>query len=208
MKNKLLVSAILLSMCIMRLFAEPISFSGGYTQLKMQQDHQVIQLKEGAHVTIGSLSIDADTIEISGKDYALLTCSGTVLVKDSDKGLTIRCNEISYDRSSQIIRVNSFIELDDTSDALHATASGLSYNRGSGKIDLQVAVKLYHDADGKLMKCNADYLSFDTEQNNLALLGNAKVTYAKDIYDAQAISVDLKDNRITMDGSIRGTVND
>jgi lipopolysaccharide export system protein LptA len=58
------------------------------------------------------------------------------------------------------------------------------------------------------MKCNADYLSFDTEQNNLALLGNAKVTYAKDIYDAQAISVDLKDNRITMDGSIRGTVND
>ena len=192
--------------CTLSLAAEALTFSGGYTKMDMQEGHQIINLSDGAQVKNGSLSIQAQSIQINGDDYSFLTCTNTVIITDTDKGMTLRTNKITYDRTNDLIESDSFIEIDNTDLAFHVTAHYLNYNVDKGTMELQVDVKLYHDAEGKLMACQADSLSFDLTNKILILLGNATVDYDANNYQAQAITIDLNTNAIKMDGNIKGTI--
>lgn len=206
MKPKTILLIFLTFFFPLSLTAEPLTFFGGYTTIDMQEGHQIITLSDGAHIENGSLSIQAKTIQIQGDNYSFLTCTDTVFLKDTDKAMTLRTNEITYDKTQDLIESQSFIEMDNTDLAFHVTAHYLSYNIEKGTLELQVGVKLYHDAEGTLMTCQADSISFDLNNKILALLGNATVDYENNTYQAQAITIDLNTNTIKMDGNIKGTI--
>jgi lipopolysaccharide export system protein LptA len=197
---------LLLLIISLELFASNISFKGGYTKISMKEGLESITLENPAFVEVDSLTLSATKISLLGKAYDKIQCEGKVEIVDSEKGLTILCQSLFYDRTSNIISIVGGVEIDDTINSLHSTSLQLEYDIDKGKMDMSVEVKLLHIADDAVMKCSCDTLLYDREGNSLVLLGNSTVNWKNDEYRAEAISVDMENNEITLEGSIEGTI--
>ncbi|MCY1152309.1 MAG: hypothetical protein ACPKMZ_05820 [Pleomorphochaeta sp.] len=206
MRNKLLTILFLLFI-LSPLTAASISFSGGYTTLSMREGNQQINLSNSANVAIDNIEISANEISLKGEDYDYIECNGNITFKDNDNQLTIRCSSLKYNRDTEEIIIEGWVEIDDLKNNIYATASYLQYNVEKAIIDLSVEVKLLHSSDDEVMKCSCDILRLDLEDKNVSLLGDSKVEWEENTYKAHAISINLNNNDISMDGSIEASIN-
>ncbi|MDD3059202.1 MAG: hypothetical protein PHO72_12850, partial [Sphaerochaeta sp.] len=102
-----LVSAFVLFLCIPAalLSAEAIRFSGGSTRMQMQEGYQSISLSGGAEITSGTLTLTADSIELSGEEFRYVSCTGAVTLNDDERGVTLLGNNLFYDREEELVVV-------------------------------------------------------------------------------------------------------
>jgi lipopolysaccharide export system protein LptA len=188
------------------LSAEAISFKGGYTKVRMQDGKKEIVLSGGAQVQTGSLSLSAKTITLSGDDYDRISLSGDVTVVDTEQGLTMQSPAVGYVRSTGVLSVQSWVEIDDTTNEISASAGSLSFNRQTGLMQLEGQVRLLRAASKGIMHCTSDTLTYDRDHKRLQLAGDAVITWNGDVYQAHVITVDLDSEEIQLEGSIKGTV--
>jgi lipopolysaccharide export system protein LptA len=188
------------------IYSSEITFNGGYTKISMREGLESITLENPANVIVDDLSISATKISLLGKDYDQIQCDGKVVIKDEKKGLTILASSLFYNRITNIISIVGGVEIDDTNNELHSTSQSLEYDIDKEKMSLSVEINLLHIADEEIMKCTSDNLIFDREENTLVLLGNSKILWKDDVYKAQAISVNMDNNEISLEGSIEGTI--
>ncbi|NLK05576.1 MAG: hypothetical protein GX315_04365 [Spirochaetales bacterium] len=189
------------------LFANEIRFSGGSTRMQMQEGYQSIALSGGAEITSGTLTLTADSIELAGKEFRYVTCSGSVKLNDDERGVKLMGNNLFYDREEELVVVDGYLELEDLTNEVQATSFFLEFSLDEGTVLLQVQVRLYKHTDSGIMACKADSLHLDREKRTLELGGNATIDWAGDRYEAQRITVDLDTEQITMDGTIKGVIN-
>ncbi len=204
-----LLSALVLLLCIPSalLSAEAIRFSGGSTRMQMQEGYQSISLSGGAEITSGTLTLTADSIELSGEEFRYVSCSGAVTLNDDERGVKLLGNNLFYDREEELVVVDGYLELEDLTNEVQATAFFLEFSLDKGSVLLQVQVRLYKHTDSGVMACKADSLQLEREKRTLELGGNATIDWAGDRYEAQRITVDLDTEQISMDGTIKGVIN-
>lgn len=188
------------------LFASSISFSAGYTTLSMKEGNQNVSLSNGSKVTLDNLDISADQINLSGEDYKYIECINFVKFIDKENEITLRCSNLKFNQDNQTIIINGWCEIDDKKNNIYATSSYLEYNLENKILDLMIEVKLLHDSDNKIMKCSSDSLRFDLKNNILALLGSSQVLWDSNTYKAQAMTINLNNNDISMDGNIEANI--
>ncbi len=199
---------LLLTLPLIALGAEDkISFSGGYSKVTLAEGKETLILSNGARVQIGSLSIEAEEINLSGKDYSRVECNGSVLIQDEEKGLTIRTRELLYDRSRETLLISSWCEISDTINEMEATAASLYYDMNNEILRLQMRVSLLMNTDDGILKATAEDVTYNRNANTLVLSGGAEVSWRGDDYNAKAVMVNLTDNTISLEGRIEGTVN-
>ncbi|MGE4454528.1 MAG: hypothetical protein AB7D92_08330 [Sphaerochaeta sp.] len=189
------------------ILAEEISFSGGSTRMHMQQGFETITLSQGATIQSGSLTLLADSIELTGEAFRYVTCSGGVSLQDDERGIRLVSDNLFYDREDEIILIDGYLELDDRTNEVLASAFHLEFSLDEGIVLLQVQVRLYKHTESGAMACKADSLRFDRTKQLLNLEGNATIDWDQDLYQAQRISVDLTTEAISMEGAIKGVVN-
>jgi len=206
MKNKIYFTILLLIFLPISLFAASIEFSGGYTTLSMKEDNKKITLSNTANIKIDNLEITAENINLSGNDYNYIECTNNVNFHDSENQLTLRCSSLKYYRDKDQIIVEGWVEIDDLKNSIYATASYMEYDLANSILDLSIEVKLLHSSEDDIMKCSCDILRVDLEDKNISLLGNSKVLYQDNTYKANAISINLNNNDISMDGSIEANI--
>lgn len=185
---------------------DPITFSGGYTKVRLQEGREVISLTGDAVVSVGSMRLSANSIEISGSDYRYVRCDGNVSVTDDERGIQLTAPQLYYDRVEELIIVDGWIELQDTKNEVIASGAWLEFDLEGGTMRLQMQVRLLKHTDKGSMICNADNVLYDRDGETLALTGGASVYWNKDRYEASMITVDLATDEIVMDGAIKGTV--
>ncbi len=198
------LTALLLSLSI---FASDITFSGGSSNLILQDNQKVVTLSGGAKVNTGSMSITADSITITGNNYERISCEGNIVIEDKEKGFTITTSSLYYNRENERIIISSFCEISDTVNELLASANSLKYDLNSDQLTLSVDVHLVKASDEDVMSCKAEQMEYDREKQTLALLGGAYVYFKENSYKANAILVDLETDEIKLEGNIRGTLN-
>ena len=84
------------------LVADPITFSADSVQSSLAKDKERTILKGKASVKTGSISILADRIELFGKDFVYLDCSGSVSVVDSEREIHLKAPALYYDRTRKL----------------------------------------------------------------------------------------------------------
>ncbi len=198
---------ILLFLALFPLLSESITFSGGESSLSLKEGQKSVTLSGGASVSTGTISITSEEMTLSGDDWRYVECTGSVVIKDSDKGLEIRTSGLWYDRTEELILISSWFEIDDTSQDLYATAGSLRYSMKDEKLELSMSVTLMRISDGEVMTCSSESLTYDRTNEFVSLRGKSKVVWKGDNYEADIISVNLKDDEITLSGRIRGTIN-
>ena len=205
MKPRLL-TILLLIFLPFALTSGEITFSGGSTRIRMQQGFETISLSGGARFQSDSIKLEAREITLSGSDYRYVRCTGNVILHDSQRGITLKAQNLFYDREEELVLISGYVELEDTVHEVLASAWSMEFNLEKALVLLQVEVSLLKSTERGIMECKADSLSFDRDGQTLILEGNAQIEWAKDFYQAEHISVDLTTEEISMGGSIKGVI--
>lgn len=191
----------------MGLLAEPLTFSGGYTQVVRSASGQRIVLGEGAAVDSGNLTLSAQAIELYGEDYSMVKATGSVSVYEKDRQISLQCPSVFYDRTSGLLTADGWIEIQDTRNEAVLSGAYMEFNVTSGLLLLQMQASMHKATSKGLLKCEAQSISYDSEKRTLVLSGSAVLEWDKDIYQASMIRIDIDKEEIQMDGWVTGTVN-
>ena len=203
MKIKSLALAILLfCTTFIPLYSEKISFRADSMTGSTSESNQYTKLSGTATIKTESMDIDADTIELSGKNFRFITANGNVKGKNKDSGLNFVCNEMRYDRETKIASLIGDVHLVDEKNNLTADAQLIDYNSNTDSAVLQISVLLIQDDN----VCTSSYAVYQKESQQLFLSGNPEVQQGSDKFRAQEIRLNLKTNEVTLDGRVRGTV--
>jgi len=199
-----LIFAVVLTSC---LFASEISFGGGYTKVSLQDGNRTVLLTGTAYAKTEDVSLEADSIELYGSDYETVKCTGNVKVVEKEKGITLTCPKIIYNRVDEELVADGWIEIDDTEHEVKLSCAWLDYNQKTSEMLLQIRAKIEKDTDSGLMTCTADSIEYNAEAQTVTLKGSAKVVWGEDHYNASIITVDLNTEDVTLHGFISGEVN-
>jgi len=181
---------------------DTIAFSSDSMSGSSGKSRETTVLEGNASVSVGSLSIAGGRIELSGEDFRFVRATGGVIGKDSEKGFSFTADEVDYDRDTQIATLRGSAKLDDTKNEVSASASLISYNRETEVAILQVAVKLVR----RKINCTSGFALYRRAVSSLELSGDPVVVRDGDDFRASRIAVDLETERITLDGSVSGTL--
>ena len=102
---------------------DDITFEGGNTSIRTQAGRQVITLSQGAHIQSGSIILKADTITLYGDGFRYVSCLGGLSLVDEERNLKLKANRILYDRETEEILIEGYVELDDPVNELIARGS-------------------------------------------------------------------------------------
>jgi len=183
---------------------KPISFSADQMSGAAGKKNESTQLKGNAVVTVGTLRITGDLIELTGKDYRYVTAKGNVHGSDSEKGYSFSAAQLSYDRDTEVASFQGDASLSDTKNKVEASAGMISYNQKTEIAFLQVNVKLKR----KEIDCTSGFALYRRTVSMLDLSGSPLVIRSGDEFRADRISVNLETEYITLDGTVSGKLKD
>jgi lipopolysaccharide export system protein LptA len=155
-----------------------------------------------ARVTTGKVSISADRIELFGKDFQYMECSGSVFVQDEDAGITLRSPRLYYDRERKLSRATGPSVLEDSKDKLVLKAEWIENDGDSEVMIAQVAVRILKED----LACRAEYAIYRRKDKHLELTGAPSADKNGDVYHATRIVVNTDTEAISLEGDVGGTV--
>ena len=161
-------------------------------------------LEGKASVTVGTLTISGDRIELSGKDFRYIAASGSVSGNDSDKGYSFTADQLTYDRDVEVASFRGNAVLSDTKNEVESFAAIITYNQKTEVAFFQINVKLKRRA----IDCSSGFALYRRSLSTLELTGAPSVIRDGDEFSADRISVDLNTERITLDGAVTGKLKD
>lgn len=181
---------------------KPISFSADRLNGSAGKKNESTTLSGNAVVTVGSLKISGDLIELSGKDYRYVKASGNIKGVDDEKGYSFTADSISYDRDTEVASFTGNAKLLDTKHEVEASAGIITYNQKTEVAYLQLDIKL---KKGKI-NCTSGFALYRRTLSMLDLSGSPFVVRDGDEFRADRISVNLDTEHITLDGTVTGTL--
>ncbi len=184
--------------------AEPVDFSADSVQSTLAKGKERTILIGQAKVRTGSISISADRIELFGKDFPFLDCTGSVKVVDTERQIRLEAPSLYYDRDKKLTRTQGPSVLQDDKNKLVLKAEWIE-NDGTNEVTLaQVAVRIVKDK----LACRSEYALYRRKDNSLELSGSPSAYKDGDEYKASRIIVNTETEDIQLEGDVSGTVSD
>lgn len=159
-------------------------------------------LKGHARIVSGNLEIQADSIELWGKAFRFASCEGSVVVRDTEKGLLLKADTMDYDRTLKTSRFKGLCQMEDADHGVTVRAGLFDYDENTQKVAMQTGVRIFK---GDLV-CRSDYALYDRTADSLELSGLPTVNKKRDLYQAGTIRVNLKSEDVLLEGRVSGTI--
>ena len=204
MKKITVLLALILTVNV--LFSAPVTFSGGYSKVSLKEGRRSVSLTGGATVSAEGMVITADSVTLTGDDYDVVECTGTIEIKDEEKGLSIKTTALYYDRTAERLLISAWCEVSDSVNELEAGAGAVSYDLRNEVLSLERAARLMKATDSGLLSARAERITFDRGADTLTLQGNAEVEWNRNSYRAKLITINLTTEEIRLEGRIEGEV--
>ena len=159
-------------------------------------------MEGNARVNTETLKIEADKIELSGKNFKIITATGSVKGSNSKTKMEWTCQKLTYNRDTKIAILENMVHLIDSENSVTADAEIIEYDEQKKTAIMQISVNLVQ----KDNTCTAAYAVYNQESQMLKMRGNPRVTQGKDVFRAQEIELNLKTEEITLSGRVQGSV--
>ena len=205
MKKALLTLIILI--CSLSVFPTSLSFSGGRSSLSLREGKEEVVLSEGAVITLDDMTIKSEKITLSGTDWRYVNSEGATYITDEKNGLDIKAVGLWFDREREYLSIESWFEIQDTENELSAMGGSMYFDMKNKVLELKQQVTLTKITDDSVMRCSAESVVYDRQNQTLTLSSNARVTLDLDQYRAEMISINLDTNEIKLEGRIEGSIN-
>ncbi|MBO7174974.1 MAG: LptA/OstA family protein [Treponema sp.] len=207
MKKSILMLLLLVSLWGSLLLAqessqETIEFSAQKMSGSMKQGQDYTKLSGGAKIKTASMEIQADTIELYGKDFRFIKAEGSVRGVQEEDGLEFSCETMEYDREEKLALFTGAVVLEDKENHVVAKAQRIEYREKDAIAIMQIEVELTKDES--ISTCA--FALYRKEEKLLEMTGNPQVVQGNDTFRAQEIVFNLDTEEITLDGRVKGTV--
>lgn len=179
-----------------------ITFSADKMQGSGKKDQNSTSLTGNAKVSVDSLNIYGERIELYGKDYRYIKANGSVTGEDAEKGFTFSAASLSYDRETEVAEFMGQAKVEDTKNKVETAAERIEYNQKNEIILLQMDVKL----KSKDIACDSLFAMYNRNTSMLELTGKPTVKKGKDEFKAARISVNIDTEDIKLEGKVSGSV--
>ena len=181
---------------------EIIEFSAQKMSGSMKQNQDYTKLSGGATIKTSSMEIQADSIELYGKDFRFIKAEGLVRGMQQEEGLEFSCTTMEYDREEKIALFSGNVVLEDKENNVVAKAQRIEYREQSAIAIMQVGVEL--TKDDSVSTCA--FALYRKDEKLLEMTGNPQVVQGGDSFRAQEIVFNLDTEEITLDGGVKGKV--
>lgn len=204
MRNRIAlpVAALMLLLPFSAFAGKPITFSADRMSGAAGKKNEQTSLVGNAKVTVGTLTITGEKIELTGTDYRYVKATGSITGVDSEKGYSFTADELSYDRETEVATFRGNAKLVDTAHDVEASAALMTYDQRTEVALLQMAVKLKKNK----IDCTSGFALYRRTISMLELTGSPYVLRDGDEFRAERISVNLDTERIILDGTVSGTL--
>ena len=202
MKKKAILILLLVAVFTKKTVAEKIYFSADSMTGKTGKDADDTTLSGNAYVKTDSMEIYADSIKLHGKDFRYISAQGNIKGANTESKLDFTCNRLSYDRETKIATLQETVSLTDSENDVKAHSEIIEYNQNIEIAIMQINVNITQ----KNNICTCAYAIYRKKELMLNMSGNAKVGQDEDTFRAQEISLNLNTQEITLDGKIKGSV--
>lgn len=163
-------------------------------------------LTGNARITNGNTTITADRIELYGTNFRYAQCSGDVRAVDAKQDITLTANNLFYDRTENLSRVQGYAVMTDTKNQI-VVKGGFLENRGNEDITIvEIGVRILKVADNQQMACRAEFAEYNRKTDMLQLSGAPVVNWKGDTYRASRITINLKTDEIRLEGEVSGQI--
>jgi len=159
-------------------------------------------LTGNAQVQSDSLFLQADRIEIEGEDNEFIHCKGNVRGRDDEKNIYFQTEELRYDRTLKVARLEGNATLEDRDNEIVAKGRFIEYDDEAEIAVMQIAVRLFKDN----LVCRSEYAIYRRGDKLLDLSGRPVVYKKDDEFRADQIRVDLDTDDVVMEGSVSGAI--
>ena len=198
--------------CIILFYSSPfsyaakskITFTASSMQGSIKEGQNSTSLTGNAKVTVDTMEIKAERIEIYGKDYRYVKATGAVKGEDKEKGFNFSSNFMQYDREKEVALFLGSTELNDTKNDVKIQAEQIEYDQKAETMLMQFDVNIFR----KEIKCISMFAMYNRKSSSLNLTGKPVVTKSKDTFKASRISVNLDTEDISLEGKVSGNVVD
>ena len=161
--------------------AEQYRFSGDSLNSVMAEGREKTVLEGNVLVQSEKKKIQADRVEILGKDFQYFICEGSVVVQDLEKDFTLSSDLFHYDNDKRIIRINGPSVMEDRENELIIKCGFLENRENEELIILQQGVRILKED----LACRSEFAVYHRDTNLLVLSG-LPVVYRKDDVFRQA----------------------
>ena len=182
--------------------AETFEFSGDRFSSVMSRGREYTVLSGNARIVSGSTIITADRIELHGDDYRYARCSGHVRIKDSEKGILIEADRVSFDRIDDTSRIEGAVIMEDLRNEVIIRGNYLEYSGKEETASVHIGVRILKED----MTCRSEYARFNRETQILELSGLPVAYWKGDEYRALKITINLESDEIFLEGKVSGTI--
>ncbi len=196
------VLAAILACSTLLAFADSFTFSADSVQSVLAEGKQRTVLSGHAKVLSDKISVSADKIEISGKDYSLLVCEGNVIADDKKNGIHLEAPRLSYDRDKSFAVLDGPAILEDGDNHVVLKADWIQDDGDQGITIAQVNVRILKEG----LACRSEYAIYRRKEHLLELSGAPRVVKNGDEYRATRMVVNTDSEEITLEGSVSGSV--
>ncbi len=185
-----------------RAAADTFTFSGDRLDAELAKGRERTILAGNARLVSEQFIIEADSIELYGDDFNLALCRGSVRITDTKNDASFSCSELSYDRREKIIRLQGGAVMEDRKNQMVIKGELLENRDKEGVTLIQVGVRILK----KDLASRSQMARYYRDEDRLELSGLPVVRWKGDTYRAARIRVDLKNDKIQLEGSVAGEV--
>ena len=193
---------IFMFLCLSLVHAEKIQFTANQMSGVAGNKNNMTSLKGNAKVITKNMIINADYIELSGKDFRIIKAVGNITGKNTESNLDFTCGKLLYDRETKIATLKDDVKLVDTDNDVVAKAQIIEYDQNSEIAIMQIQINLTQ----KDNVCTSAYAIYRKTEQILEMNGNPKIVQKGDTFRAQAITLDMNSQEITLSGRVKGSV--
>jgi lipopolysaccharide export system protein LptA len=194
--------ALALALPCMPMMAETFVFSADRVTSSMAEGKERTILQGRAKVKSGTLSIQADKIELSGKDFSILECSGSVVAVDDEEGLSITPSHLVYDRKRKFSHMDGATVIEDLKNRVVLKARWVENDGKSRVMVAEVNVRILKEG----LSCRAEYAIYRRDEKILELTGAPTAYKDGDEYRATRIVINTDTEEVRLEGAVQGTL--
>ena len=182
--------------------ADTFTFKANKMSGSKSMGKEITFLAGNAEVRADNLVLRAEKIEMQGDDNQFIFCTGGVSGIEEEKDIIFQTDQLRYDRTLKIVRLEGNSVLEDRKNELVAKGRFIEYDEDEEVTVFQISVRLFKDD----MVCRSEYAVYRRDAKLLDLSGFPVVFKKDDEFRADRIRVDLDTDDVTMEGAVSGTI--
>lgn len=203
--NKHFFCVLFFSLTTSSLFCtETIRFSANQLKGNTNEENQYTQLIGNAFIETSDMTIQANEIILSGKDFDDIIAKGAIKGINKESNFDFTCEELSYNRKTKIAVLKNKVKLDDKENDVLAKAQIIEYNQNTEIAVMQIDVSITQ----KDNICTSALAIYRKKTQMLEMSGNPKIKRGEDTFQAREITLNMETEEIYLDGKVKGSVVD